>query len=86
MTTSECGVAACADSYLGDLAKSLNTLDDPLTGCSSGVKVMCCVCLMILELKWLFIQDYFYEQNLLIPKALDNTVRYCLHQVGFGCM
>ena len=52
VTTSECGVAACADSYLGDLAKSLNTLDDPLTGCSSGVKVMCGGGLMFWELKY----------------------------------
>jgi len=51
VTTSECGVAACADSYLGDLAKSLNTLDDPLTGCSSGVKVMCGGGLMIWGVK-----------------------------------
>lgn len=39
VTTAECGVPNCADSYFGDFAKSLNTLNDPLTGCSSGVKV-----------------------------------------------
>ncbi len=39
VTNAECGVPNCADSYFGDFAKSLNTLNDPLTGCSSGVKV-----------------------------------------------
>ena len=33
-----------------------------------------------------FLQDYIAEYALLEAKALDNTVRYCLNQVGLDGM
>ena len=54
ITASECGVANCADSYFGDFSKSLNTLNDPLTGCSSGVKVIEKNCVSFFLTRFLF--------------------------------
>ena len=33
----ECGVHDCAESYINDLADTLNTFTDPVTGCASGM-------------------------------------------------
>ena len=34
-----CGTFDCAQSLARDLGTSLNTINDPVTGCSSGIKV-----------------------------------------------
>ena len=33
----KCGVHECAESYINDLADTLNTFTDPITGCASGM-------------------------------------------------
>jgi hypothetical protein len=52
VTNAECGVPNCANSYFGDFAKSLNTLNDPLTGCSSGVKVRAFMVMFMEAFAW----------------------------------
>ena len=36
---SGCGVPECAESYYEELSFSLNYLDDPTIGCTSGIEV-----------------------------------------------
>ena len=37
--TQTCGSPECAETFFDDLASALNTLNDPVLGCNSGIKV-----------------------------------------------